>query len=109
MFTVPGWNVSAPIKAQVEQPKPQDPNKLGKKALKRKREQEEQKVNTADLGKLWEQAEAQKAVEKKEETKKTTVCLRVRSNARRRMRRRRLLRARQRARRGSVDLGRMPL
>jgi ribosomal RNA-processing protein 8 len=70
MFTVPGWNVSAPIKAQIEQPKPQDPNKLGKKALKRKREQEVQQVNTADLGKLWEQAEAQKAVEKKEEMKK---------------------------------------
>ncbi|KAG9203480.1 25S rRNA (adenine645-N1)-methyltransferase [Epicoccum nigrum] len=70
MFTVPGWNVSAPIAAQVEQPKPQDPNKLGKKALKRKRVQEEQQVNTADLGKLWEQAEAQKAVEKKEEAKK---------------------------------------
>jgi ribosomal RNA-processing protein 8 len=60
MFTVPGWNVSAPIAAQVEQPKPQDPNKLGKKALKRKRAQEEQQVNTEDLGKLWEQVETQK-------------------------------------------------
>lgn len=60
MFSVPGWNVSAPIAAQVEQPKPQDPNKLGKKAQKRKRAQEEQ-VNTEDLGKLWEKAEAQKA------------------------------------------------
>ena len=61
MFSVPGWSVSAPIAAQVEQPKPQDPNKLGKKALKRKRAQEEQQVNTEDLGKLWEKAEAQKA------------------------------------------------
>lgn len=60
MFTVPGWNVSAPIAAQIEQPKPQDPNKLGKKALKRKRAQEEQQVNTEDLGKLWEKNEAQK-------------------------------------------------
>ncbi|KAF1923076.1 uncharacterized protein M421DRAFT_76276 [Didymella exigua CBS 183.55] len=61
MFTVPGWNVSAPIAAQVAQAKPQDPNKLGKKAQKRKRAQEEQQVNTEDLGKLWEKAEAQKA------------------------------------------------
>jgi ribosomal RNA-processing protein 8 len=60
MFSVPGWKVSAPIAAQVEQPKPQDPNKLGKKAQKRKRAQEEQ-VNTEDLGKLWEKAEAQTA------------------------------------------------
>ncbi|KAF2995042.1 25S rRNA (adenine645-N1)-methyltransferase [Curvularia kusanoi] len=71
MFTVPGWNVSAPIAAQVEQPKPQDPNKLGKKALKRKRAAEKQQVNTEDLGKLWEKAEAQKVETKKAEAKKT--------------------------------------
>ena len=61
MFSVPGWSVSAPITAQVEQPKPQDPNKLGKKAQKRKRTQEEQQVSTEDLGKLWEKAETQKS------------------------------------------------
>lgn len=60
MFSVPGWKVSAPIAAQVERPKTQDPNKLGKKALKRKRVQEEQQVNTEDLGKLWEQTEVKK-------------------------------------------------
>ncbi|KAH6611882.1 methyltransferase-domain-containing protein [Boeremia exigua] len=68
MFTVPGWNVSAPVTAQVEQPRPQDPNKLGKKALKRKRAQEEQQVSTEDFGKLWEKAEAQK-----EEVQKAAV------------------------------------
>ncbi|KAJ4371056.1 25S rRNA (adenine645-N1)-methyltransferase [Didymella sp. IMI 355093] len=51
--------------------KPQDPNKLGKKAQKRKRAQEEAQVNTEDLGKLWEKAEAQKAEEKKAEAPKT--------------------------------------
>lgn len=70
MFSVPGWKVSAPIAAQVEQPKAQDPNKLGKKALKRKRTQEEQQVNTEDLGKLWEKAEIQKAEVQKAEAQK---------------------------------------
>lgn len=70
MFSVPGWKVSAPIAAQVEQPKAQDPNKLGKKAQKRKRAQEEQQVNTEDLGKLWEKAEAQKAEAPKAEAPK---------------------------------------
>ncbi|CAO2652996.1 Nn.00g024070.m01.CDS01 [Neocucurbitaria sp. VM-36] len=75
MFAVPGWNVSAPIKAQVEAPKPKDPNKLGKKALKRKEKQELQ-VNAENIGEYWakvsegkdvnaqgEQAVAQKVVE----------------------------------------------
>jgi ribosomal RNA-processing protein 8 len=61
MFSVPGWNVSAPIAAQSEQAKPQDPNKLGKKAQKRKRAQEDAQVNTEDLGKIWEKVEAEKA------------------------------------------------
>ncbi|KAF3042571.1 25S rRNA (adenine645-N1)-methyltransferase [Didymella keratinophila] len=61
MFSVPGWNVSAPIAAQIEQAKPQDPNKLGKKAQKRKRAQEDAQVNTEDLGKIWEKVEAEKA------------------------------------------------
>ena len=60
-----------PIAAQVEKPKPQDPNKLGKKAQKRKRAQEEQ-VNTEDLGKLWEKAEVQKAEAQKVEATKTS-------------------------------------
>ncbi|KAH5323958.1 ribosomal RNA-processing protein 8 [Parastagonospora nodorum] len=53
MFTVPGWNVSAPIATQVEKPKPKDPNKLGKKALKRK-EKQEQQVNAENIGELWD-------------------------------------------------------
>ncbi|CBX90774.1 hypothetical protein LEMA_P058080.1 [Plenodomus lingam JN3] len=55
MFAVPGWTVSAPIKAQVETPKPKDPNKLGKKALKRK-EKQEVKVNTENIGEFWDKA-----------------------------------------------------
>ncbi|KAF2029741.1 hypothetical protein EK21DRAFT_100964 [Setomelanomma holmii] len=53
MFSVPGWNVSAPIAIQVEKPKPKDPNKLGKKALKRK-EKQEQQVNAENIGELWD-------------------------------------------------------
>jgi ribosomal RNA-processing protein 8 len=53
MFSVPGWNVSAPIATQVEKPKPKDPNKLGKKALKRK-EKQEQQANTENIGELWD-------------------------------------------------------
>ncbi|KAL6711050.1 25S rRNA (adenine645-N1)-methyltransferase [Coniothyrium glycines] len=53
MFAVPGWNVSAPIKAQVQAPKPKDPNKLGKKALKRKQKQEDQ-VNAENLVEHWD-------------------------------------------------------
>lgn len=61
MFAVPGWNVSAAVKAQVETPKQKDPNKLGKKALKRK-EKQEVKVNTENIGEYWD-----KPVEKVEE------------------------------------------
>jgi ribosomal RNA-processing protein 8 len=53
MFTVPGWNVSAPIATQIEKPKVKDPNKLGKKALKRK-EKQEQQVNAENIGELWD-------------------------------------------------------
>jgi len=55
MFAVPGWNVSAPIKAQVEAAKPKDPTKLGKKALKRK-EKHEVRVNAENIGEFWEKA-----------------------------------------------------
>lgn len=65
MFSVPGWNVSAPIKAQVETPKPKDPNKLGKKALKRK-EKQEVKVNTENIGEYWDKPVEVQAVEKAE-------------------------------------------
>lgn len=53
MFSVPGWNVSAKLATQVEQPKPQDPEKLGKKAQKRKQKQQEQ-VNAENVGELWD-------------------------------------------------------
>jgi ribosomal RNA-processing protein 8 len=53
MFTVPGWNVSAPIASQAEQPKAKNPNKQGKKALKRK-EKQEQQANAENLGELWD-------------------------------------------------------
>ncbi|KAH7062962.1 methyltransferase-domain-containing protein [Paraphoma chrysanthemicola] len=53
MFSVPGWNVSAPVATQVEKPKPKDPNKLGKKALKRK-EKQEQQANAENIGELWD-------------------------------------------------------
>jgi ribosomal RNA-processing protein 8 len=53
MFSVPGWNVSASVTAQVEKPKVKDSNKLGKKALKR-REKEEQQVNAQNIGELWD-------------------------------------------------------
>jgi ribosomal RNA-processing protein 8 len=53
MFSVPGWNVTAPVKAQVAAPKPKDPNKVGKKALKRKQKQEEQ-INAENLVEHWD-------------------------------------------------------
>ena len=54
MFAVPGWNVSAAIATQTEVPKPKDPNKLGKKAQKRKLRQEEQQVNAENFVEQWE-------------------------------------------------------
>ncbi|KAL5113370.1 25S rRNA (adenine645-N1)-methyltransferase [Pleosporales sp. CAS-2024a] len=55
MFAVPGWNVSAPIATQVERPKAKDGNKLGKKALKRKRkEKQEQHVNAENIEEVWD-------------------------------------------------------
>ncbi|KAF1913419.1 methyltransferase-domain-containing protein [Ampelomyces quisqualis] len=53
MFSVPGWNVSAPIATQIEKPKAKNPDKLGKKALKRK-EKQEQQVNAENIGELWD-------------------------------------------------------
>ncbi|KAI8938531.1 hypothetical protein NX059_004417 [Plenodomus lindquistii] len=81
MFAVPGWNVSAPIKAQTETPKPKDPNKLGKKAMKRK-EKQEVKVNTENIGEYWDKAietvnskpiEASKPTPKVQEAPKTAT------------------------------------
>lgn len=67
MFSVPGWNVSAPIATQVEKPKPKDPNKLGKKALKRK-EKQEQQANAENIGELWD-----KVVDGKDATSNPTT------------------------------------
>ena len=66
MFAVPGWNVSALITTQVEAPKPKDPNKLGKKAQKRKQKQEEQ-LNAENLVEHWERAVQGKASKAHEE------------------------------------------
>ncbi|EMD88104.1 hypothetical protein COCC4DRAFT_202330 [Bipolaris maydis ATCC 48331] len=54
MFAVPGWNVSAQVKTQVEAPKPKDQNKPGKKAQKRKERREEKEVNVDNLAEKWE-------------------------------------------------------
>jgi len=53
MFSVPGWNVAAQVKTQVEAPKPKD-SKPGKKAQKRKEKREEQQVNADNLAEQWE-------------------------------------------------------
>lgn len=60
MFAVPGWNVSAPIQAQVETAGSNDAaknkkKKLGKKALKRK-EKQEATVSAENLGEIWDKA-----------------------------------------------------
>lgn len=63
----------------METPKPKDPNKLGKKALKRK-EKQEVKVNTENIGEYWDKAveavdskptEVPKATEKVQEAPKS--------------------------------------
>ncbi|KAF7451374.1 hypothetical protein A1F99_031510 [Pyrenophora tritici-repentis] len=53
MFSVPGWNVAAQVKTQVEAPKPKE-SKPGKKAQKRKEKREEQQVNADNLAEQWE-------------------------------------------------------
>lgn len=53
MFSVPGWNVTAPLATQVENPKPRDPAKEGKKAKKRRQKREDQ-VNEGNVGEYWE-------------------------------------------------------
>ncbi|RMZ73505.1 hypothetical protein GMOD_00008023 [Pyrenophora seminiperda CCB06] len=53
MFSVPGWNVAAQVKTQVEAPKPKESNP-GKKAQKRKEKREEQQVNAENLVEQWE-------------------------------------------------------
>ncbi|CAG5147862.1 uncharacterized protein ALTATR162_LOCUS2108 [Alternaria atra] len=54
MFAVPGWNVAAQVKTQVETPKPKDSTKPGKKAQKRKEKREEQQVNVDNLTEQWD-------------------------------------------------------
>lgn len=54
MFAVPGWNVAAQVKTQVEAPKPKDSTKPGKKAQKRKEKREEQQVNADNLTEQWD-------------------------------------------------------
>lgn len=68
MFAVPGWNVTASIATQVEQPKPKDPNKLGKKALKRKAKQELE-VNAENIGEFWNKVVETKTTEPTEDSK----------------------------------------
>ncbi|KAF1998779.1 hypothetical protein P154DRAFT_523827 [Amniculicola lignicola CBS 123094] len=53
MFAVSGWNISAPLKTQVEVVKPKDPSK---KSKKRKRKAEEQ-VTEASLNEIWSKPE----------------------------------------------------
>jgi ribosomal RNA-processing protein 8 len=76
MFSVPGWNVSAAIATQVEKPKAKDPNKLGKKALKRK-EKQEQEVNAENVGEMWDKA----VKEGDAKVEKTPKALEVPQNA----------------------------
>ncbi|KAI4693308.1 uncharacterized protein J4E88_001679 [Alternaria novae-zelandiae] len=73
MFAVPGWNVAAQVKTQVEVPKPKDSTKPGKKAQKRKEKREEQQVNADNLAEQWDSIANGKGaeVEKTEKTKKT--------------------------------------
>jgi ribosomal RNA-processing protein 8 len=54
MFAVPGWNVAAQVKTQVEAPKPKDSTKPGKKAQKRKEKREEQQVDADNLAEQWD-------------------------------------------------------
>ncbi|KAF2113327.1 methyltransferase-domain-containing protein [Lophiotrema nucula] len=53
MFSVQGWNITAPLKTQVEVPKVKEPGKEGKKAQKRRQKREEQ-VNEGNVGEFWE-------------------------------------------------------
>jgi ribosomal RNA-processing protein 8 len=63
MFSVPGWNVSAPLAVQVEKPKVKEPNTKEKKSKKRKRQQDEL-VNEANVGELWDKVAAAPPEEK---------------------------------------------
>ncbi|KAF2125214.1 hypothetical protein P153DRAFT_370521 [Dothidotthia symphoricarpi CBS 119687] len=67
MFSVPGWNVSASVATQVEQSKPKDPNKLGKKAQKRQQKPVHDAIGD-NLGELL-----QKAMEEKTPTLQDVV------------------------------------
>ncbi|KAF2649108.1 hypothetical protein K491DRAFT_698379 [Lophiostoma macrostomum CBS 122681] len=56
MFSVPGWNLSAPLATQIAKEKPKDPAHEGKKSKKRKRKREaaeQEQVNDGNIGELW--------------------------------------------------------
>jgi ribosomal RNA-processing protein 8 len=68
MFSVPGWNLSAPLATQIAKPKPKNPDHEGKKSKKRKRKRElaeQEQVNDDNIDELWG-----KVVEGKEGDKK---------------------------------------
>ncbi|RAR00429.1 ribosomal rna-processing protein 8 [Stemphylium lycopersici] len=69
MFAVPGWNVAAQVKTQVEAPKPKDQDRPGKKAQKRKEKREQKEVNADNLAEKWESIANRKGAETKETTK----------------------------------------
>ncbi|KAF2201868.1 hypothetical protein GQ43DRAFT_393325 [Delitschia confertaspora ATCC 74209] len=63
MFAVPGWNLSAPLKTQTEDPAAKNNGPEGKKSKKRKREQKkEDDVTGENVGDVWD-----KVVEGREE------------------------------------------
>jgi ribosomal RNA-processing protein 8 len=57
MFSVPGWNVSAPLATQVEKARPKDNAGQGKKSQKRKQQRDakqQAQIDEGNLGKMWE-------------------------------------------------------
>lgn len=71
MFSVPGWNLSAPLKTQIEQPKPKNPAHEGKKSQKRKRKREaaeQEQVNEDNVGDLWGKVIEGKVQEQRKQT-----------------------------------------
>jgi ribosomal RNA-processing protein 8 len=74
MFAVPGWSLSAPLKAQTESSSNQKSNSEEAKSKSRKRKrptsQPVQNVTTDNLATLWEEHIEQKALEPKQKKKK---------------------------------------
>jgi ribosomal RNA-processing protein 8 len=61
MFAVPGWNLSAPLKTQVEDPAAKKNAGESKKSKKRKREKKEaEDVNEANVGEIFDKIVAPK-------------------------------------------------